>query len=175
MTDQEAPLGEEPIVEEKPAEEEENWKNKYLLLLADFDNARKRMQKERQEMTRFAIDNVLTEILIPLDNFENALKFTDSMSPDVKQWAMGFQMILSQFKDVLNNHGVTPFTAEGALFDPYKHDAVEVEETTDHPEGIILEEFVRGYRCGDRIIRHARVKVSKAPTKNLQEKETTHE
>lgn len=149
--------------EELLQEELKECKDKYLRLLAETDNLRKRMQKERQEMTRFAVDNVIADLLVPIDNLENALKFTQNMSDEVKNWAMGFQMILSQFKEVLQNHGVTSFSSEGALFDPHKHEAVEMEETSDKPEGTILQEFVKGYKCGDRIVRPARVKVAKKP------------
>src|SRR5580698_1526223 len=92
------------------AEEElKEYKEKYLRLLADVDNTRKRMQKEKQEMTRFAVENVISEILGPIDNLENALQFTQHMSEETRNWAQGFTMILGQFKDVLSNHGVTAF------------------------------------------------------------------
>jgi molecular chaperone GrpE len=146
----------------EPADELNEYKEKYLRLLADVDNTRKRMQKERQEMARFAIDNVLAEVLIPIDNMENALQFADQMSDEVRNWAQGFKMILGQFKDVLANHNVTPFASEGYKFDSDLHYAIESEETTDQPEGTILKEYVKGYRSGDRTVRHAKVKVAVA-------------
>jgi molecular chaperone GrpE len=146
-------------------------KDKYLRLLADGDNTRKRLQKEKQEMTKFAIENVIAEILGPIDNLENALKFTHQMSAETKTWATGFQMILGQFKDVLHNHGVSAFHSEGALFDPHLHYAIEVEETDLVPEGTILQEFVKGYKSGDRAIRPARVKVAKPINKQTQNEE----
>ena len=88
------------------------------------------------------------------------------MSDETRQWAMGFQMIVSQFKDVLQNHGVVPFHFEGTLFDPHKHEAMETEETDQHVEGTVMQEFAKGYKSGDRTIRPARVKVSKAPGKS---------
>lgn len=145
-----------PSVEEELKE----YKEKYLRLLADVDNARKRMQKEKQEMTRFAVDNVIGEILGPIDNLENALQFTQHMSDEVRNWAQGFVMILGQFKDVLANHGVTAFHSEGARFDPQIHYAIETEETAEAPEGTVLKEYVKGYRSGERTIRPARVKVA---------------
>lgn len=143
------------------AAEEIDYKDKYLRLLADAENIRKRMQKEKQESLRFGIENILTEILGPLDNFENALKFADQMSIEVRNWALGFQMILGQLKEILTQNGVAPFVSEGQLFDPLKHEAVEMCETDSAPEGTILQEFVKGYSCKDRIIRPARVKVAK--------------
>nr|NGX46469.1 Protein GrpE [Chlamydiota bacterium] len=121
-------IDEEIIPEEVVPEEEEDFKSKYLRLLAEMENTRKRMQKERQEMTRFAIENVLSELLAPMDTFENALGFAEQMSEETRNWATGFQMILSQFKDLLHGHGVVAFSAMGEQFDPHRHDAVEVEE-----------------------------------------------
>lgn len=138
---------------------------KYLRLLAESENARKRMQKERQETTRYAVENVIAEFLHPLDSFEKALKFAESGSEDVKNWAIGFEMILEQFKQVLSHHGVTTYDSLGKPFDPHFHEAVEVVETSDHPPETVVQEFLRGYRIGDRIIRHARVKVAKQPQK----------
>lgn len=164
MTEEEMP----PTAEQ--AEEQHEYKEKYLRLLADLDNTRKRMQKEKQEMTRFAVENVVSEILLPIDNLENALQFTQHMSDEVRNWAQGFTMILGQFKEVLANHGVTPFASEGAKFDPNLHYAIESEETTEKPEGTILKEYVKGYRSGERTVRHAKVKVATLPqTKNTQE------
>lgn len=147
-------------------------KDKYLRLLAEMENSRKRMQKEKQEMTRFAVENVISEFLAPLDNLENALGFVAQMSEETRNWAKGFQMILSQFKEVLHHHGVTPFTSEGTPFDPHKHEAVETEETDQHPDGTVIQEYVRGYRAGDRTIRPARVKVAKMPIKKEENKES---
>ncbi len=161
MSEQETP----PEPQETLESELKDYKDKYLRLLAEIDNTRKRMQKEKQEMTRFAVDNVIAELLGPLDNLENALKFTESSSPEVRHWAQGFVMILGQFKDVLNNHGVTPFHSEGMQFDPHMHFAIETEETDSVPEGTILQEFIKGYRSGERTVRPARVKVAMPTTK----------
>jgi molecular chaperone GrpE len=148
-----------------PSSEQElkECRDKYLRLLAEMENTRKRMQKEKHETTRFAIENMIADFLIPMDNLENALGFAQKMSEETRNWAMGFQMILGQFKEVLSNNGIAPFTSVGTLFDPHKHEAVETEETTEMPEGTIIQEFIRGYKCGDRIIRPARVKVAKKP------------
>jgi molecular chaperone GrpE len=147
----------------KCEDELKEYKDKYLRLLAETDNMRKRMQKEKQEMTRFAVENVIAEILGPIDNLENALQFTQHMSEEMRNWAQGFTMILGQFKDVLSNHGVTSFHSEGMQFDPHMHFAIEKEETDEKPEGTILKEYVKGYRSGEHIVRPARVKVAVPP------------
>lgn len=137
--------------------------DKYVRLLAESENARKRMQKEKLDFAKFGVEKVINEFLHPLDSFEKALKFAESMSDEVKNWAIGFEMILGQFKQVLNGHGATEYESQGKHFDPHWHEAVEVVETNEYEPGIIIQEFVRGYRIGDRPIRVARVKVAKSP------------
>lgn len=139
------------------------YKDKYLRQLAEMDNMRKRLQKERQEITQSAAENVIIDFLTPIDHMENALKFTQQMSEDVKNWSVGFQMILTQFKDALANNGVNAFTSQGSAFDPHLHEAIEMVQTNDFPPGTIVEESLRGYKMGDRTLRPARVKVAKAP------------
>lgn len=143
-------------------------KDKYLRVLAESENARKRLQKEKQEMVQYAIQSLVAEFLTPIDHMENALGFAQQMSDEVKHWAVGFQMILSQFKDVLTINGVASFPSEGMHFDPHRHEAVETVETTKVPPGTVVEECLKGYTMGDKIIRPARVKVSKAPADEKQ-------
>lgn len=148
-----------------------DYKEKYLRLLAESENARKRMQKERQELTRYAVQNVISDFLNPLDHFEKALGFAEHASPEVKNWAIGFEMILSQFKEALSNQGVSSYECVGMHFDPHLHEAVEMIETTDAPPGVIIEECIKGYKMGDKTIRVARVKVAKAPSPKNQNSE----
>jgi molecular chaperone GrpE len=149
--------------ETTPQGEEENWKDKYLRALAEQENMRKRVQKEKQEMVSFGIENAIAEFLPAIDNLENALRFASTAGGEVKNWAMGFEMILSQFKEVLHNHGIVSFHSEGSPFNPQCHEAVEIEETTEHPDGMIMHEFTKGYKSASRTIRPARVKVAKHP------------
>lgn len=148
---------------------QDDYKNKYLLLLADMENTRKRMLKEKQDSIKYSVDRIVTDFLIPLDNLEGALKFTksDSVSSDVKNWALGFEMILGQFKEALSHHGVTSFDSLGQAFDPNHHQAIEMVEV-DGPENMVIEESIKGYKREDRIIRPARVKVSKKITKQME-------
>ena len=92
------------------------FKDKYFCSLAEMENLRKRLQQEKQDMISYAIDNMLSEFLLPLDNFEGALKFTDNLSDELKNWAHGFKMILSQFKHVLESHGIITFDSLGKKF-----------------------------------------------------------
>ncbi len=168
--------------EEEPQEEikqeetvEENWKDKYVHAIAEMENMRKRMQKERYEMSKFGIEGAIGEFLPAMDNFENALGFAEQGSVEVKNWAKGFEMILSQFKEVLNNHGIHAFQSEGSFFDPLLHEAVEIVEAEDGPDGMILQEFATGYKSSARTIRPARVKVTKLMQKTPAEEEQKEE
>lgn len=164
-------LEDEKLSEQEASKPQEiDYEEKYLRLLAELENTRKRMQKEKQECVRFSIDNAISEFIPVMDNFETALKFAANTSKEVQTWASGFQMILAQFKDILLNHGIVAFHSEGNQFDPHLHDAVEVEETDDHPEGMIIKEFARGYKSQHRTIRPAKVKVCKKPV-SLKEPE----
>ena len=151
----------------------EEFKDKYFRALADGENSRKRLAKEKQEMLRFGIDNAISEFLPVIDNFEMALRHADAASSEVKNWAMGFQMIMTQFKEVLHNHGIVAFHSEGNLFDPAYHDAVEIAESADEPEGTILKEFTKGYKSATRTLRPARVKVARAPRKTEESFDAT--
>lgn len=161
----------ETVIEEEIVDYEE----KYIRLLAELENTRKRMQKEKQECVRFAIENSISEILPIMDNFENALNFAKDSSTEIKNWALGFHMILTQFKDILHNHGIVAFHSEGNQFNPHLHEAVEVEETEEHPEGMILKEFAKGYKSQSRTIRPAKVKVSKKTVEQTTAKEDAEE
>jgi molecular chaperone GrpE len=124
---------------------------------------RKRIQKEKQEMLSFGIENAISEFLLAIDNFEGALRMAETAEGAVKNWATGFEMILSQFKEVLHNHGIVSFHSIGNTFDPEYHEAVEIVETTEHPDNTVMHEFTKGYKSAARTIRPARVKVAKHP------------
>lgn len=155
---------------EKLKRECSEYKDKYLRQLAESENMRKRLQKERQDISQYATESVIIDFLSPIDHMETALRYTEQMSDEVKHWALGFNMILTQFKDALANNGVKHFESVGKHFDPHMHEAIEMAATDKYPPGIVVEESVRGYKMGDKIIRPARVKVSKALSSSKDEK-----
>lgn len=136
-------------------------KNRYLLLLAESENSRKRITKDKFDSNRFAIVNVIKEFIQPLDNFEAALACAENMNDEIKNWAMGFQMILAQLREVLLNQGIEPFDSLGQSFNPHKHEAVETINDSEKEEGIITKEFCKGYQMQGKVIRAARVVVVK--------------
>lgn len=156
-------------------ETQEDYKRKYLHLLADSENARKRLQKDRDEIVQYSLRSLLLDFLNPIDHMESALKFTDQASGEVQNWAKGFEMILMQFKDVLASNNVKSYESVGRQFDPHIHDAIEMKETTEHPPGTVVEENVRGYTIGDKTLRPARVIVSKEPETTKEEEEAGSE
>ncbi len=144
--------------------EAKDYKDKYLRLLAEMENLRKRMVKERSDQAHYTVANLVCDFLPPLDNLENALTYAHQMSDEVRNWALGFQMVLSQFKEVLTTNGVVPLVSIGELFDPHQHEAVDAVESDTHSPGTIIEEYVRGYKMGSKTIRPARVKVARKPS-----------
>jgi len=147
--------------------EAEEYKQKYTRQLAELENTRKRLMKERDDSSRHAVRHVIAEFLGPIDQMENALKFASGMSDEVKHWAIGFEMILNHFKDVLADNGVKPMDAEGQHYDPHMHHVTETTESDEFPPGTIVKVTQKGYVCGDRVIRPAHVVVAKAA--NLEE------
>lgn len=152
------------------------YKDKYLRGLAESENVRKRLQKERQEVVQYALQNVIIDFLTPIDQLENALKFTQQASDEVKNWAIGFQMILSQFKDVLTTNRVTTFETVGQPFDHDVHEAIEMVASEAYPPGTVVEEVQRGYKIGgERTLRPARVKVAMVATETISDEPTENE
>ena len=151
--------------------EVKDYKDKNLRILAESENTRKRLQKEKSEMQAYAKENLACEFLAPIDQFATALSFKDEQSDEIKNWMMGFEMILTQFKDVLSQNEIRAIETKGKAFDPNYHEALEIEETNDHPPQTIIHEYIKGYMMGERVLRPAKVKVAKSPTDSSQTKD----
>ncbi len=136
------------------------YKDKYFRSLAEIENSRKRLQREKLESQSYAIQGVVVDFLQPLDHLEQALKHAKNANAEIKHWAFGFEMIVEQMKQALADHGVESFTSVGEQFDPHRHEAIETEEREDVASGTVLEEFIRGYTLAHRVIRPAKVKVA---------------
>ncbi len=144
--------------------EVQEYKDKYLRALAEAENTRKRLTREKVEAQSFAVQNIVVDLLQPIDHFEQALRHAEEAKGDISPWAKGFEMILEQLRQVLSDHGVSSFLSLHQPFDPHMHEAVETEERADVPEGTVVLEFQKGYRLGGRVIRPARVRVSTRPS-----------
>ena len=134
--------------------------DRLLRLTAEYDNFRKRSQREKNESRQFANQHLLEKQLPVLDNFEMALTAAKDADPAIRD---GVQMIYDQFVSVLKDAGVEPIDAEGEPFDPNLHEAISQQETTDVEEGTVVQQVQRGYKLNDRLVRPARVIVAKAP------------
>ena len=127
-------------------------------LQAEFDNARKRGAREQQDFREFAAADVLRNILPILDSFERALK---APSGDSSDFRTGIELISRQFQDVLQKLGVQPIAAVGQQFDPRVHEAIEMVDTTEAEDHQVLEEWQRGYKYKERLLRPAMVRVAR--------------
>jgi molecular chaperone GrpE len=125
---------------------------------ADFENFRKRIERERQEDNRRAIGIVAEGLLPILDAFERAL--AAPVEPGFEQHRIGYEMIYKQLWEALARNGLERIEAAGKAFDPFVHQAIERVETADHEDGTVLEEFQRGYKIRDRILRPSMVRVA---------------
>jgi len=147
-------------LKEDAAKAGEYW-DKLLRLQADFDNIRKRLEKEKLDFVKFANEEVILELLNILDDLERAVDLAESKHQDLAAFLKGVEMILAHLYDMVKEYGVKPIEAEGKLFDPNFHEALMQVEDNTKPEHTIVEELQKGYLLNDRVIRTAKVKVSK--------------
>jgi molecular chaperone GrpE len=151
---------------EKLRAERDEFKDLLLRKSAEFDNYRRRNEKERRELSEYANADLLNEILPLLDNLERALgSAADTQNAGEPAAALaayraGIELIRRQFHELLRKRGVTPIEALGADFDPHFHQAVTREASDAHREGEVMEELQRGYKLGERLLRPAMVKVA---------------
>jgi molecular chaperone GrpE len=143
------------------ADERDQLRDRLLRTSAEFDNYRKRIDRDRKDMVDRAAESILTEILPIIDDLERALATPDT-GEGAESYRRGVELIQKQLLDLLTRRGVTPIETAGATFDPHLHQAVSSEPSADHQEGEIIEEFRRGYRLGERLLRPAMVKVATA-------------
>jgi len=144
--------------------EVEELQNRNLRLMAEFDNARKRAAREREDYARFANESLLRELLPVLDNFDRALQAAKG-EPGSGAVTAGIELIQRELVRVLEKFGAVPFQSVGQSFDPERHEAVARVATTDQPEMTVVAETARGYLLNGRVLRPALVTVAKARTR----------
>ena len=128
---------------------------------ADFENLRKRLEREKQDFLKFANEGIVLELLNILDDLERTINLAQDKHEDLNAFLKGVEMILAHLYDLLKEHGVKPIEAEGKIFDPHFHEALMQVENKDLPEHTIVEVLQKGYLMYERVIRTAKVKVSK--------------
>lgn len=143
---------------EKLTQEKEEFYDRLIRLQADFENYKKRIDKERQEFYLYALSEVIREILPTIDDLERALEKSDSK--DIESYQQGIELIYNNLRETLEKIGLQPIKTKEQTFDPHYHEALFLEETDQYQENQILEEYQKGYMLKDRLLRPAVVKVA---------------
>ena len=155
-----AATSEDPL---NPKDASDDYQERFLRKAAEFDNYRKRVERERDQQTRAATENLIGDILPLLDDFERALSPTSGDGHDVPAaYQNGIELIYKQLFELLRKRGVTRIETAEAQFDPNIHEAVTYEPSDGYEDGDIVTEIRRGYMLGDKLLRAAMVKVAKA-------------
>jgi molecular chaperone GrpE len=170
VADASSDRGEDQTVDSGPAgsddealrlkRERDDYYDRLLRKTAEFDNYRKRVERDRREQIEWAAADVLRELLGILDDFERAL--AAEAPPEAQPYRAGVELIHRQLSELVRKRGVTPIEALGADFDPTLHQAVAYEESPGAREGEVVAEFAKGYKLGERLLRPSLVRVAKA-------------
>ena len=145
-------------------QERDDLYDRLLRKTAEFDNYRKRVERDRRAQADEALVGILLDLLLVVDDFDRALAMGagEAGEPGDASYRKGIELIHAKLEDVLRKRGVTPIVAQGEDFDPNLHQAVAHEASPGHRDGEVIEEMRRGYLLGDRLLRPAMVKVAKA-------------
>ena len=140
--------------------ERDDFKDRWVRKTAEFENYRKRIERERREQADQSVADLLESLLLVVDDFDRAL--TVEAGPEAEAYRTGVELIHAKLLDVLKKRGVRAIDALGADFDPNIHQAVMHESSPDHRDGEVIGELRKGYMLGDKLLRPAMVKVAKA-------------
>lgn len=144
------------------AEAQKNW-DLYLRERADLDNFRKRAQRDKEELGKFANEGILRELVPAVDSLERALEHARQEGAGGETLLKGVELTLAQFQKVLEKFGVVAIKALGEPFDPSRHEAMGQLESAEQPANTVVQEYQKGYLLNDRLLRPALVMVAKAP------------
>lgn len=152
------------------------YQERLLRIQADFDNARKRIEKQNQDFIKYAAEEIILELLTILDDLERTTLAAENKSSSLETFLKGIEMILAHLYEMLKKYGVKHIEAAGRPFDPHTSEAL-MQVESDMPEHTVLEELQKGYYLHERIIRTAKVKVASAAVKETaqESKETKTE
>ncbi|MDD5116518.1 MAG: nucleotide exchange factor GrpE [Candidatus Omnitrophica bacterium] len=143
------------------AEKLQEAQDKLLRAQADFENMRKRLERDRQDFLKYANEGLILELLNVLDDLERVISLAEGRQEEMDAFLKGVEMILAHLYELLKAHGVKPIEAEGKMFDPHFHEALMQVENKDLAENTIVEVLQKGYLMHERVVRTAKVKVSK--------------
>lgn len=146
----------------KELEELKKFKDKYFYLAAEFENARKRFDREKEQMLKFGNDKILTNLLDVVDNFDRTLSMIgNDQDEKVKNICVGLEMVRTQFLDTLKKFGLEPVESIGKIFDPNFHEAMGTQVAEGKEDQEIIIEYQKGYVLNGRLLRAAKVIVAK--------------
>lgn len=148
---------------EQKAREVAEANEKYLRAAADFENYRKRMQRDLVEFRKYANEQFALELLTVVDHLGLALNHVGESGETARGLQQGVELVYKQFRDVLEKFGIKQVAAEGVPFDPAKHEAIMQVATADVPENTVVQVMQDGYVYHEKVLRHAKVGVSKKP------------
>jgi molecular chaperone GrpE len=144
-------------------------RDQLMRVAAEFDNFKKRMEREKSKLLKYAGENILRDLLATLDNLDRAVEQGNAVAVDdtkkLESMLQGVELTRKGLVATLERYGVEPLTAVGLTFNPDEHDALTMEASEAVPANHVLREFARGYRFKDRVLRHAQVVVSSGPAK----------
>ena len=147
-------------------EEIANQKDTFLREKAELENFKKRLTKEKDDFVQFANERLLQELIQIEDNLERALEVPNATLESLKE---GVEMIQKQFSTFLKNQKVEPIEAIGKAFDPTLHEVLNQQESDEHEENTVIEEYSKGYTLNGRILRPAKVVISKKPAEKKED------
>ena len=157
---------------EEQTQKTEQSKKQYISIAADFENYRKRTEREKEEQEKKGKKQTITELLSVVDNFERARTQIKPTTEGETAIHKSYQGVYKNLVDGLKKLGVSAMRPEGEMFDPQYHEAMLREPTNEYPEGTVIEQLVRGYVLGDQVLRHAMVKVATSLDTSTTETET---
>ncbi len=144
-------------------------RDQLMRVAAEFDNFKKRMEREKSKLLKYAGENILRDLLVTLDNLDRAVEQGNAAAVDdakkLESMLQGVELTRKGLVATLERYGVEPLTAVGRTFNPDEHDALTMEASEEVPANHVLREFAKGYRFRDRVLRHAQVVVSSGPAK----------
>lgn len=143
-------------------EELARQKDQYIRLCAEFENARKRQERDRTEFVKYANENLIRDFLNIVDDLERTVNVAKEKHQDYDSFLKGVEMVMKHVGNLLKQHGVDVIDPKGQPFDPYAHEILMQEPTDQYENGTVMEALQKGYKIDERVIRTAKVKVALA-------------
>ncbi len=143
-------------------------KDKNLRLYADFENTKKRLERDKLEFIKYANEVLLYDFLEILDDLERSVKVAQEKHQDYEAFLKGVELVMNRINSLLNKNGVKPIEAQGKMFDPHYHEVLLQEEREDCAEGTVVDELQKGFIFNDRVLRTAKVKLAKKKEEGSQ-------